>query len=51
MLVDNELVVHPKKTETCSHYEENTYLMLCQIFAFTMKQNMLVDIKQLKDTV
>ena len=37
--------------DTCSHYEQNVHLMLCQIFVFTMKRNILVDIKQLKDIV
>ena len=45
-LVDNKLAVYPKKTETCSHYEQNVHLMLCQIFVFTMKRNISVDIKQ-----
>ena len=31
-LVDNKLAVYPKKTETCSHYEQNVHLMLCQIY-------------------
>ena len=38
-LVDNKLAVYPKKTETCSHYEQNVHLMLCQIFVSTMKRN------------
>ena len=37
--------------DTCSHYEQNVHLMLCQIFVFTMKRNIPVDIKQLKDIV
>ena len=37
--------------DTCSHYEQNVHLMLCQIFVFTMKRNISVDIKQLKDIV
>ena len=37
--------------DTCSHYEQNVHLMLCQIFVFTMKRNISVGIKQLKDIV
>ena len=39
-LVDKKFAVYPKKTETCSYYEHNVHLMLCQIFEFTMKRNM-----------